>query len=55
MTPAARLFGALDWINHHVFRDRIIWPCWLLDRAWDMQATPGPAELERIAARKGRQ
>ena len=40
MSLASRLFGALDWINHHLFRDRIIWPCRLLDWALDKQATP---------------
>ncbi len=47
------LFGALDWINARLFRNRLMWPCWLLDWAWDKQATPGPGELERIAARRG--
>jgi hypothetical protein len=36
----SRLFGSLDWINRHLFRNRITWPCWLLDWAWDRQATP---------------
>ena len=36
------LLATLDWINAHLFRNKIRWPLWLLDWAWDKQATPGP-------------
>jgi hypothetical protein len=36
------LFGALDWLQRHLWRIgiRFQWPCWLIDWAWDKQATP---------------
>lgn len=38
------LFAALDWINAHLFRNKIRWPLWLMDWAWDKQATRKEAD-----------
>ena len=37
-----KLLGLLDSIQRHLGRVgvRFQWPCWLLDWAWDRQATP---------------
>jgi len=37
-----KLLGLLDSIQRHLGRAgvRFQWPCWLLDWAWDRQATP---------------
>jgi hypothetical protein len=48
-----RLFGALDWLQRNLWRIgiRLQWPCWLIDWAWNKQATPYyPAEKQLEAS-----
>lgn len=42
MTHDRLLFSVLDWIHERMWRAgiRFQWPSWLLDWAWDKQATP---------------